>query len=101
MAKNSTEKIMLALGVETGKELAQKLGISEPAVNNAKRHGNIPGRWLLYAVCHSWFRFAPDINPHRPGDRPFRESLAGINFQNSIFLTIICSLRPSMVNYKS
>jgi len=48
-------KIMLALGVETDKELAQKLGISEPAVNNAKRHGNIPGRWLLYAVCHSGF----------------------------------------------
>ena len=46
-------KIMLALGVETDKELAQKLGISEQAVNNAKRHGKIPDRWLLYAVCHS------------------------------------------------
>jgi hypothetical protein len=22
-------------------------------VNNAKRHGKIPDRWLLYAVCHS------------------------------------------------
>gem|GEM_PF-5139145 len=46
-------KIMLALGVETDRELAQKLGISEQAVNNAKRHGKIPDRWLLYAVCHS------------------------------------------------
>ena len=48
-------KIMLALGVETNKELAHKLGISEQAVNNAKRHGKIPDRWLLYAVCHSGF----------------------------------------------
>ena len=48
-------KIMLALGVETDKELAQKLGISEQAVNNAKRHGKIPDRWLMYAVCHSGF----------------------------------------------
>lgn len=48
-------KIMLALGVETDRELAQKLGISEQAVNNAKRHGKIPDRWLLYAVCHSGF----------------------------------------------
>lgn len=47
--------IMLALGAETDKELAQKLGISEQAVNNAKRHGKIPDRWLLYAVCHSGF----------------------------------------------
>jgi hypothetical protein len=46
-------KIMLALGVETDRELAKKLGISEQAVNNAKRHGKIPDRWLLYAVCHS------------------------------------------------
>ena len=22
-------------------------------MNNAKRHGKIPDRWLLYAVCHS------------------------------------------------
>lgn len=48
-------KIMLALGVETDRELAQKLGISEQAVNNAKRHGKIPDRWLMYAVCHSGF----------------------------------------------
>ena len=48
-------KIMLALGVETDKELAHKLGISEQAVNNAKRHGKIPDRWLLFAVCHSGF----------------------------------------------
>jgi hypothetical protein len=48
-------KVMLALGVETDKELAQKLGISEQAVNNAKRHGKIPDRWLMYAVCHSGF----------------------------------------------
>jgi hypothetical protein len=47
------KNIMLALGVETDKELAQKLGISEQAVNNAKRHGKIPDRWLVYAVCHS------------------------------------------------
>lgn len=47
------KNIMLALGVETDKELAQKLGISEQAVNNAKRHGKIPDRWLIYAVCHS------------------------------------------------
>ncbi len=46
-------KIMLALGVETDKELAHKLGISEQAVNNAKRHGKIPDRWLMFAVCHS------------------------------------------------
>ena len=46
-------KIMKALGVETDRELAQKLGISEQAVNNAKRHGKIPDRWLMYAVCHS------------------------------------------------
>jgi len=46
-------KIMMALGVETDRELAQKLGISEQAVNNAKRHGKIPDRWLMYAVCHS------------------------------------------------
>jgi len=49
------KKIMLALGVETDRELAQKLGISEQAVNNAKRHGKIPDRWLMYAVCHSGF----------------------------------------------
>jgi hypothetical protein len=49
------KKIMLALGVETDKELAQKLGISEQAVNNAKRHGKIPDRWLMFAVCHSGF----------------------------------------------
>lgn len=48
-------KIMLALGAETDKELAQKLGISEQAVNNAKRHGKIPDRWLMYAVSHSGF----------------------------------------------
>ncbi len=48
-------KIMLALGVETDKELAHKLGISEQAVNNAKRHGKIPDRWLMFAVCHSGF----------------------------------------------
>lgn len=48
-------KMMLALGVETDKDLAQKLGISEQAVNNAKRTGKIPDRWLLYAVCHSGF----------------------------------------------
>lgn len=48
-------KIMLALGVETDRELAQKLGISEQAVNHAKRHGKIPDRWLMYAVCHSGF----------------------------------------------
>ena len=48
-------KIMLVLGVETDKELAQKLGISEQAVNNAKRHGKIPDRWLMFAVCHSGF----------------------------------------------
>jgi Peptidase S24-like/Bacteriophage CI repressor helix-turn-helix domain len=48
-------KMMLALGVETDKELAQKLSISEQAVNNAKRHGKIPDRWLMYAVCHSGF----------------------------------------------
>lgn len=47
------KKIMLALGVETDRELAQKLGISEQAVNNAKRHGKIPDRWLMYVVCHS------------------------------------------------
>jgi hypothetical protein len=47
------KKIMLALGVETDRELANKLGISEQAVNNAKRHGKIPDRWLMYAVCHS------------------------------------------------
>jgi Peptidase S24-like/Bacteriophage CI repressor helix-turn-helix domain len=47
------KKIMLALGVETDKELAHKLGISEQAVNNAKRHGKIPDRWLMFAVCHS------------------------------------------------
>lgn len=46
-------KIMLALGVETDKELARKLGISEQAVNNAKRNGKIPDRWLMYVVCHS------------------------------------------------
>jgi hypothetical protein len=48
-------KIMLALGVETDKDLAHKLGISEQAVNNAKRHGKIPDRWLLFAVCHAGF----------------------------------------------
>jgi hypothetical protein len=48
-------KIMLALGAETDKELAQKLSISEQAVNNAKRQGKIPDRWLMYAVCHSGF----------------------------------------------
>jgi hypothetical protein len=48
-------KIMLALGVETDRELAQKLGISEQAVNNAKRHGKIPDRWLMFAVCQSGF----------------------------------------------
>jgi hypothetical protein len=49
------KKIMMALEVETDKDLAQKLGISEQAVNNAKRHGKIPDRWLMYAVCHSGF----------------------------------------------
>jgi hypothetical protein len=48
-------KIMLALGVETDKDLAHKLGISEQAVNNAKRHGKIPDRWLMFAVCYSGF----------------------------------------------
>lgn len=48
-------KMMLALGAETDKDLAQKLGISEQAVHNAKRNGKIPDRWLLYAVCHSGF----------------------------------------------
>jgi hypothetical protein len=48
-------KIMLALGVETDRELAHKLGISEQAVNNAKRHGKIPDRWLMFAVCQSGF----------------------------------------------
>ena len=47
------KKIMLVMGVETDKELAQKLGISEQAVNNAKRNGKIPDRWLMYVVCHS------------------------------------------------
>ena len=46
------KKIMLVMGVETDKELAQKLGISEQAVNNAKRNGKIPDRWLMYVVCH-------------------------------------------------
>ncbi|RJR35404.1 MAG: hypothetical protein C4567_14670 [Deltaproteobacteria bacterium] len=49
------KRIMMALGAETDKELAQKLGISEQAVNNAKRNGKIPDRWLMYAVCHSGF----------------------------------------------
>jgi hypothetical protein len=49
------KRIMMALEVETDKDLAQKLGISEQAVNNAKRHGKIPDRWLMYAVCHSGF----------------------------------------------
>ncbi len=48
-------KMMLTLGAETDKDLAQKLGISEQAVHNAKRNGKIPDRWLLYAVCHSGF----------------------------------------------
>ena len=48
-------KLMMALGVDSDKELAQKLGISEQAVNNAKRTGKIPDRWLMYAVCTSGF----------------------------------------------
>jgi hypothetical protein len=67
-------KIMLALGVETDKELAHKLGISEQAVNNAKRHGKIPDRWLMFAVCHSGFPLPLLLSlPDRELSRVFTE----------------------------
>lgn len=49
------QKVMMALNAGSDKELARSLGISEQAVNNAKRSGKIPDRWLMYAVCRSGF----------------------------------------------
>jgi hypothetical protein len=67
-------KIMMALGVETDRELAHKLGISEQAVNNAKRHGKIPDRWLMFAVCHSGFPLPLLLSlPDRELSRAFSE----------------------------